>query len=697
MAEGVSVPVTREEEATGTPGEGVGQPHAPAPPPPGTKERDLLVELTPSVLCLLGADTLIKHANPALARLSGLPAGGLVGTPFTDLAHPDDFDVVVNALWNASSSESETEFECRCAGPDQGDRLYHWQVVPDPSTATMVAVGRDVTDQRALEHALADAEGRVRTLLDHVPVGIFELDREGRCTFVNEQWTTITGRGAFESEVHGWLEVLPAGERADFLADWLRNAADGNEFTREIAVERSSGRPGYAIVQTVPLHGDLGELRGHLGSLVDVTERRRAEEAVRDREARFRQFAATAPVGIVQIGLDATLLEVNPAAASILGYTPDEVVGMNPVDLWHPEERHAAVENMAAILSGERDVNRTERKFLHRDGHPVVMYATATLVRNADGSPSFIVALLEDRSEQHRLEVELRGAQKLEAVGRLAGGIAHEINTPIQFVGDNVHFLGDAFGSMVELLGAYRDALRTDGPQLPWDERRAVLDDAEARADVDYLVDEVPEAVRQALDGVERVATIVRAMKAFGHPDTGHPKATDLNEAITNTITVARNETKYVSDVVAELGDLPLVTCFPGDLNQVFLNLLVNAAHAIGDVVSQNGGRGTITVSTRRDGDAAVIEVADTGGGIPAHIAERVFDPFFTTKEVGRGTGQGLALARAVVEKHTGTISFESEPGNGTTFIIRLPVDGPPSTREEAVEPGTDAFEETAP
>ncbi len=270
-------------------------------------------------------------------------------------------------------------------------------------------------------------------------------------------------------------------------------------------------------------------------------------------------------------------------------------------------------------------------------------------------------------------EAQLAQAQKLESIGQLAAGVAHELNTPIQFVGDNVRFLETAFSDFCGLLGAYKGLVGADG-QVD----SAVLDEVrrrEADVDVDYLVSEVPSAIDQTIEGVGRVATIVRALKEFAHPDQKDKTATDLNQGLLSTLTVARNEVKYVADVETDLGTLPLVVCHPGEINQVLLNLIVNAAHAIGDVVAGTADRGRIRVTTAHEGDTVLITITDTGGGIPPAIQSRIFDPFFTTKGVGRGTGQGLAIARnVVVDKHGGALSFETENGRGTTFFIRLPV-----------------------
>jgi signal transduction histidine kinase len=189
----------------------------------------------------------------------------------------------------------------------------------------------------------------------------------------------------------------------------------------------------------------------------------------------------------------------------------------------------------------------------------------------------------------------------------------------------------------------------------------------------------------RAIDGLERVATIVRGMKAFAHPDQKNKAPSDLNHALETTITIARNEYKYLADIETEFGQLPPVTCHIGELNQVFLNILVNAAHAIGDVVRGSEAKGRIRIKTWREGGFALVSIGDSGGGVPESIRHRIFDPFFTTKEVGRGTGQGLAIARSVVvERHKGELRFDTEMGRGTTFTIRLPIDSPTEAEQAA-------------
>ena len=280
--------------------------------------------------------------------------------------------------------------------------------------------------------------------------------------------------------------------------------------------------------------------------------------------------------------------------------------------------------------------------------------------------------LVRIHSESKRLMLELQQAQKLEAIGRLAAGIAHEINTPIQFIGDNTSFLKSAFAHIVSLLRTYQEAVSRGRLESATAEALASVAEEE---DISYFIEQVPGTIASTLEGVERVARIVRAMKEFAHPDQKEMTSTDLNRALEATVQVTRSEYKYVADVNVAFRPISSVLCHAGEINQVFLNIIVNAAHAIEDVVRASGVRGEIGVATRQDGDQVVVSISDTGGGIPEEIRHKVFDPFFTTKDVGRGTGQGLAIARSVVQRHQGRISFESTMGTGTTFEIRLPVE----------------------
>jgi signal transduction histidine kinase len=323
-------------------------------------------------------------------------------------------------------------------------------------------------------------------------------------------------------------------------------------------------------------------------------------------------------------------------------------------------------------------VQNFEHEAYRRDGSKIWLSMSARAICE-NGRVVRYEGMSEDITERKALREQLLQVQKLESVGQLAAGIAHEINTPTQYIGDNVRFLKDAFQELKSLLTSYDRllpaAVKNGLLRETLEEAAAVVD----KTDAGYLLEEIPKAIDQTLEGVSRVAALVSAMKEFSHPDTKEKSPLDLNRAIAGTITVARNEWKYVAEMETDFDpSLPLVSCHPGEFNQVILNLIVNAAHAIADVAREGGPqKGSIKVQTRSCPEWAEVRIRDSGTGIPEELRTRIFDPFFTTKEIGKGTGQGLAIARSViVGKHGGSLDFETEAGKGTTFIIRLPYDG---------------------
>ena len=289
-----------------------------------------------------------------------------------------------------------------------------------------------------------------------------------------------------------------------------------------------------------------------------------------------------------------------------------------------------------------------------------------------------LLARLRSGDRIIKLQMQLTQLQKLESIGQLASGIAHEINTPIQYIGDNIKFLQDGFKDIMRILGEYERVREQAANGTVDSELLCKIQDTRKEVDIGYLAEEVPRAIKDSLEGVSVVARIVQAMKEFAHHGNQEKTAADINQTIESTIAVTRGRWKYVADLKTDFDpDLPMVICQVDEFNQVILNLIVNAIDAIKE---KNGNepeaKGTIVVSTRRDGDWAEISVADTGSGIPEEIHSRILDPFFTTKEVGKGSGQGLAIAYAVVvDKHGGALTFETEVGKGTTFTVRLPVE----------------------
>lgn len=379
-------------------------------------------------------------------------------------------------------------------------------------------------------------------------------------------------------------------------------------------------------------------------------------------EQAHESVVITDPNGVIQY--------VNPHFERVSGYTAEEAIGQRP-SLLKSGRQDAGfyAELWKCILAGQtwrgRFVNRRKDGTLYHEDATVSPILDGGVIRH-------FVAVKRDVTREIELEGQLLQAQKLEAIGRLAAGIAHEINTPAQFVSDNLYFVSETLDeglATLERLLAVGDA-RALGASDAVSVQPALLD----------ALRELPAAVEQARQGVARIIQIVSAMKDFGRPADDTMTQADLNRLVTSTVTVCRNEWKYVAELTTDLDPaLPTVTCFVHEIGQVLMNLVVNAAHAIADTgAGRDRPKGRITVTTRSCGDEVEIAVADTGTGIPEHARDRIFEPFYSTKEVGKGTGQGLAIARSiVVDKHRGRIGFRTEVGQGTTFTVRLPVERP--------------------
>ncbi len=277
-------------------------------------------------------------------------------------------------------------------------------------------------------------------------------------------------------------------------------------------------------------------------------------------------------------------------------------------------------------------------------------------------------------AERKRPEAELRQSRKLRSLGALVAGMTHELNTPVQYIQDNVGFIEEAFESLLSVIDCARTRLETSGNPVA----RSAFDADCERLDLPYLRAELPEALASLRLGAARMAKVVVAMRSFSHPHHADMAYHDLNQGLRDALTIARGEYEPVADLELDLGDIPRVKCWADDLNTVFLNLIVNAAHAIR---AADRGRGQIRVTSGTSGDHVVVTISDNGTGIPNSIRDRVFDPFFTTKPAGQGTGQGLSMAHNIVAAHRGRIRFETATDEGTAFIIEVPI-CPPLSEE---------------
>jgi PAS domain S-box-containing protein len=439
------------------------------------------------------------------------------------------------------------------------------------------------------------------------------------------------------------------------------------------------------------------------GVAKDITERKRAEQELEYHRAHLEELVGerTEELAIAKrlaeeerqqtelflnavpsllMGLDAAcrITRWNQAASSAFGLPEAEVVGKHLAECGIQWQRPNMREEIQSWCS--EPISRwCDQVPFEMNGGTRLLGLTITPVHMAGEDQTKLLIIGSDTTNRSALEEQLRQAQKLESIGQLAAGIAHEINTPTQYIGDNVRFLKDAFQDLKKLLANYERLLSGAKDNTLSGEAIQEIEAVAERADAGYLLEEIPKAIEQTLEGVTRVSALVSAMKEFSHPNTKEKVPLDLNHAIASTITVSRNEWKYVAEMETDYDTtLLMIPCLPGEFNQVILNLIVNAAYAIADVAKKGGPeKGTIKVQTLNCPEWVEIRIQDTGTGIPEKVRTRIFDPFFTTREIGKGTGQGLAISRSViVDKHGGSIHFETEEGKGTTFVVRLPHDG---------------------
>lgn len=541
----------------------------------------------------------------------------------------------------AAQNESERRNEAERKALEEMWRRYEFIV--NTSKEFMTLISRDYRYEAA-NTSYCRAQNKPRE--DIVGKAVFEL------------W----GTGRYQEEIKATLDGCFAGNETHFQG-WMTFSELGNR---------------YMDVTYYPYYSPAGEVTHAVVVSRDITDRKHAEEALQQAHAQNQLLLASIPSILIGVNEEDLITHWNVPAEIAFDIPAAAVIGKPFLECGIQWDWLEILNRIANSREETRVARLSDVKYKRSTGKEGFLNITVNPFARKSGEQTGFLLVGEDVTERKVLESQLSHAQKLESIGQLAAGIAHEINTPTQYVGDNVRFFQESFADICTLLTQYQKLLETAKAGAVPADLLADIENTVAEVDLPFLVDEIPVAIEQSLQGIDHVSGIVRAMKEFSHPGVEEKTAIDINRAIESTITVARNEWKYVADVETDFEtDLPPVPCLPGEFNQVILNMIINATHAIADVVGDgHNGHGTITLSTRRNHNWVEVRIKDTGTGIPEAVRSRIFDPFFTTKEVGKGTGQGLAISHAVIaDKHNGTISFETEMGVGTTFIIRLPLD----------------------
>ncbi len=601
-----------------------------------------LVELAGDLLCVFDLDGVVRSAEGALAVL-GHSAGELVGENLFERVHPDEVTATRARLAALSTGAPPLRFESRCRIKDQTYRWIAWCVARDDERS-FAAVLRDATERKWVEHEMEASLSLVEATLESTADGLLVADKTGHVVTFNRRFLELWGVDdavvfAGPEEIDRFCEplLLPNAEHLPMT----RELGEAEEAERYEVQALRDGRvfERYSRPRRI---GTASE--GRVWSFRDVTERVRAERELHEHLSMGIEHAVE---GIARLDEEGRYTSVNAVFAKMLGYDdPSELLGVVVGSLTHPDDR--ARLGAARAEMGPEGKQELEVRAIRKDGSIVLL--RALLVR-AKGKAAGFHGFVRDITEQKEMEQRLLLTDRMASMGTLAAGVAHEINNPLSFVIANASLLEE---SIPELAAGAAEGTHTG----------------------------LIEMVADIRDGAERVRRIVRDLKMFSRPDDTTSGAVDVRKVIDSTVNMAWNEIRHRARLVKDYGPVPMVEANDGQLGQVFLNLLVNAAHAIPEG-SADKHEIRIVTSTDRDG-RAVVEIRDTGAGIPPGVLPRIFDPFFTTKPVGMGTGLGLSVCHGIITKLGGDIRVASSVGVGTTFSVIL---NPSAPRPASVAP----------
>lgn len=565
--------------------------------------------------------------------------------------------------------------------------------------------------RRRAEKALIKNEELLRDFMENAKDLIQIIDSEGNFIYANKYWKEVLGYSNDDFPSLNAFDVVHEESR-EFLEKGLEIIRSGKDIPINSLILKSKNGDRIEVEGSVTIKRDQESGFVQIQSIYrDVTQRKATEEELRvhreeteklvkertkelkETNEKLHRYIEKRKIAekhnkrlvaalnhadeiIIITDFEGNIEYANPAFERITGYNSEEVLGKK-IDILSSDVECGQCYNKiwekvknGEVWSGLLVNQKKDGTLYDEDG-------TISPIRDNDDNITNFVLVRRDVTQERRIEKQLHQAQKLESIGQLAAGIAHEINTPIQYIGDNTRFLKQSFSDLMTFFDSCNDLVSENKDKENQSQLCLEIEKLINEADYEFLSEEIPGAIEQSLEGIDRVAEIVRVMKEFSHPGLEEKTSIDINQALRNTVSVARNEWKYYADVNMELGDnLPPVTCFPGELNQVFLNLIVNAAHAIKAKIGKDSSqKGKITIRTSADADWLNIVFEDTGTGIPEEVRDKIFNPFFTTKDVGVGTGQGLSITHSIiVEKHKGLIDFTSEIDVGTSFTIKLPL-----------------------
>ncbi len=668
--------------------------------------------------------SIVLHANDAMQRLCGRDLASLRALDFLTLVDPNERDGLAQASDVCLQGDGQPPARsAKLLTPDGSVRHVEISLrrVNLNGEATALVTCVDQSDVYHVQGSLQAMSELLRQIVDGAPVASFVIDRYHSVTHWNSACEHMTGCSAEQmiGTTEAWRAFYP--EQRPLLADLI---VDGIDEKTMLDLYGGSAKPtahsagAYEVEGFLPHVGPKGSwlyftaaplrdkddlIIGAIETLQDVSQRKGAEaELLRHRndleqlvEARSAELAASAreleafldnaPIGVLYTAAG-KVLRSNRKLVEMFGLKQESAVGMPAADFYLSADDYGEVGRIAQPLLAQGKPLHHEMWLRHAAGSRIWVQMNAYASDHQDtGAGAWW--MLQDRTEVRNAEEAVRSrfeelqqtnrkledaqnqllqSEKMASIGQLAAGVAHEINNPVGFVSSNLNTLRQYVGDLLTLVDAYAAASATPGDASATTHLASTC----AAVELDYLKEDLPQLLNESADGLARVKKIVQDLKDFSRVDHADWHEADLNSGLESTLNVVRHEVKYRAEVVKQLSPLPGVLCVAAQLNQVFMNLIVNAAHAIAE-------RGVITLSSGTVGDWAWVQVDDTGCGMTEEVQRRIFEPFYTTKEVGKGTGLGLSLSFSIVKKHAGAIQVRSAVGQGSSFRVWIPINGP--------------------
>jgi two-component system NtrC family sensor kinase len=567
-------------------------------------------------------------------------------------------------------------------------------------------VSRDVTERKQMEDALRLSEEKYRTILENMEEGYFELDLAGNATFFNDSTCRIFGYPREELQGLNYRQYTDEENSKKCFNIYNQIYKTGNPSKIQgYEIIRKDKTKRYLETAASLRKDSSGKIIGFRGVSRDVTERKKIEEELKQSEEKYRTILEEMQEGYFETDLKGNFTFVNDAECKNIGFSREELIGMNNRQYEDGATAKKIYMIFKEIYETGAPAKISDIEIITKGGIKKFNELFVSLMRDEKGRPIGFRGISRDITERKLAEEALRTAhekllkknkeieesrknvqltleeleaaykelktsqakilqqEKMASIGQLAAGVAHEINNPVAFISSNLGTLEKYMRRLTDFIGAQAQAIK----QLKAQNVSNNLEEKRKELKIDHTIADAQKLLEESLDGTDRVQKIVKSLNRFSRVDDVDYRNTDINECIDQSINIVWNELKYKGTLHKDYGMLSPTKCYPQQLSQVFINILLNAAQAISE-------KGEIKIKTRENNKEIWISISDTGSGIPDDDKGKIFEPFFTTKEVGKGTGLGLSISYEIIQRHKGDISFESRQGQGTTFIVRLPV-----------------------